>query len=456
MQTRIMSISRPSLLSALALAAASWFGLCAPAAANSIYPVLCGSTGFSTLLTAKGFPAGAHEDFTIAGRCSLQEIEIPGKGASTHQSKVYLAIIKDDGVHPVGYGAFLKHLTPEIAVIGRLRWTRADQTADELLTFAGPVTGTVKTHFTGCYANPYMLSSPGCGGNVSTFNINVNYDAPADVLARTHARIVASLSSRGRPLFWRHYDAYTAEALSKLNAPAACPGQPVLPTVPNCPQPEPPTTTGGADGTVGGNQAVVKKKAPVRPAKPKVATVAKKKPPLPAAKPKVATVAKKAPTSSSVALPRKQVGSLQFATEAEALLGTGALKVKGGKAAVQQMSPFGPHWSGNKQVVWIGGRAGSAMTIRLAVSHYATYVVQLGLTKAPDFADLAFEVNGKRVNTKFSGFAPGVVRANVTIGKFTLKPGTHTLRLRITGKKPQSSNFLVGVDQVVLTALPSG
>lgn len=74
--------------------------------------------------------------------------------------------------------------------------------------------------------------------------------------------------------------------------------------------------------------------------------------------------------------------------------------------------------------------------MRLAVSHYATYVVQLGLTKAPDFADLAFEVNGKRIRTKFSGFGPGVVRANVTIGKFTLKSGTHTPRLRIAGKKP--------------------
>ncbi|MEX0628490.1 MAG: hypothetical protein WEB63_05680 [Cucumibacter sp.] len=436
MKSRFPSIVRSTLLPALA--GAGWLALGAPAAADSVYEVWCGDrhTPPVTMLSANGFPGGALETFTFVGECFLAEWQVPGAGAGVEELRSYAEITHDDDVHIPNPGEYLKALTPVFFVKGEAGWRRADQTAFERLTFSGPVTGTSEVRWTGCYTNPFMLSGRRCKAVQSQIDIQLSLNAPADVIQRHYNRIVASIGDY-HPLFYRRFDIYTAEALSKVGEPSC----PIQPAVMECirqlgapslaPRLSEPAPDGGA----------VVNAVPTPPARPVVIAPAPNQT-------STGIVAPPPPTA-----PLRMLSQPFIAIEAEALLDAGVLQVRGGEAIVQDMSGFGPQWSGNQQVLWTGGLRGASMTLPLNVSEPGTYLVELDLTQAPDFGDLAFEVDGAPASGAFSGFASEVVRASVSIGTFSMQPGTHWLRLIITGKSPQSSNYLAGLDRVVLTAL---
>jgi hypothetical protein len=126
-------------------------------------------------------------------------------------------------------------------------------------------------------------------------------------------------------------------------------------------------------------------------------------------------------------------------------------KANAGKVAVQPMARFGTGWSGNAHLLWSGGATGAVLDMVIDVPASALYAVEIYFTRAPDYGQVAIEVDGNSSPATFSGFAPRVAPpAPTQAGKFPLRAGAHKLSLKITGKIAQSSGYLVGLDQVKL------
>jgi hypothetical protein len=136
-----------------------------------------------------------------------------------------------------------------------------------------------------------------------------------------------------------------------------------------------------------------------------------------------------------------------FAVEGEALIAKA--KASAGNIASQPMSRFGKGWSGDAHLLWTGGAAGAVLDLAVDVPAPGLYAVEIYFTRAPDYAQVAIEVDGKSSPATFSGYAPRVAPpAPMQAGKFPLQAGARKLSLKITGKVAQSTGYLVGLDQV--------
>jgi len=138
--------------------------------------------------------------------------------------------------------------------------------------------------------------------------------------------------------------------------------------------------------------------------------------------------------------------------EAETLLMPGKYLVNGGKIAVQGMTGFGQGWGGGRQLFWSGGSPGAVLDLIVDVATPGRYDVTLFLTRAPDYGNFQVEVDGKPSPVSFEGYARRVVPSGaVRAGMFQLAHGPRKISLMITGKSPQSTNYYVGIDRIVLT-----
>ena len=136
-----------------------------------------------------------------------------------------------------------------------------------------------------------------------------------------------------------------------------------------------------------------------------------------------------------------------FAVEGEALVSKA--KAAAGKVTAQGMSRFGKGWSGDAQLLWTGGATGAVLDLTFEVPASAVYAVEVYFGRAPDYAQVAMEIDGKASPAMFNGYAPRVAPPGPTqAGKFPLQAGTRKLSLKISGKVAQSTGYLVGLDQV--------
>ncbi|MBM5811303.1 MAG: hypothetical protein FJ191_04965 [Gammaproteobacteria bacterium] len=150
-----------------------------------------------------------------------------------------------------------------------------------------------------------------------------------------------------------------------------------------------------------------------------------------------------------------QIRATVLRIEAEGLFRDGAFQLRGGQITAQPMSGFGPDWGGNAQLFWHGGGVGAVLDLMIDVPQDGAWVVEIDLTRAPDYGQLAFEVDQHRVAASFDGYAPGVVGpVTVTLGTFAMRQGRRPVSLMITGRNPASTGFLAGVDRILLK--PSG
>jgi hypothetical protein len=148
-------------------------------------------------------------------------------------------------------------------------------------------------------------------------------------------------------------------------------------------------------------------------------------------------------------VPSSNGPAAMFTVEAERLVQANKALVNGGKVSVQPMAGFGSGWSGNAQLFWSGGAVGAVLDLLVDVPAAATYAVELYMTRAPDYADLKIEVDGKPSPVPFSGYAPTVMAPNpMQAGKFSLQPGSRKVSFMISGKYQQSTGYFVGIDQI--------
>jgi hypothetical protein len=141
--------------------------------------------------------------------------------------------------------------------------------------------------------------------------------------------------------------------------------------------------------------------------------------------------------------------------EAETLLASGRFQLRGGQLVAQPMEGFGPGWGGGAQLFWHGGAPGATLDLLVDVPRDGAWVVEIDLTRAPDYGQLAFEVDQHPVAERFDGYAPGVAGpVTVSLGTFAMQRGARPVSLMITGRGRASTGFLVGVDRIRLR--PSG
>jgi hypothetical protein len=137
--------------------------------------------------------------------------------------------------------------------------------------------------------------------------------------------------------------------------------------------------------------------------------------------------------------------------EAERLLAAGKIVLRGGQAVAQDMAGFGPGWSGNAQLFWHGGAIGATLDLLVEVPADGAWDVEIALTQAPDYGQLAFEVDQHPVRQTFDGYAPGVAGpVSVALGTFAMQQGPRAVSLKITGRNPSATGWLAGVDRIVL------
>ena len=141
--------------------------------------------------------------------------------------------------------------------------------------------------------------------------------------------------------------------------------------------------------------------------------------------------------------------------EAEDLVGAGKAIVSAGSVTAQPMAGFGQGWSGNAQLFWGGGQPGAVLDLILDIPAEGIYEVELHMTRAPDFARLRIQVDGKYAAERFDGYARSVVTTGaIPVGTFDLQPGPRTIRFVIDGKNASSSNYFAGIDFVRLKRIP--
>lgn len=119
--------------------------------------------------------------------------------------------------------------------------------------------------------------------------------------------------------------------------------------------------------------------------------------------------------------------------------------------SVQGMSAFGDGWSGGSQLLWTGGASGAAIDLDFDVAQPAAYAVELYFTRAPDYGQIAFAIDGQASTALLDLYGPRLAPpVPYQAGTFPLAAGRHRLHLRIEGKHEQSGGYQVGLDRIRL------
>jgi hypothetical protein len=123
------------------------------------------------------------------------------------------------------------------------------------------------------------------------------------------------------------------------------------------------------------------------------------------------------------------------------------LPVTKGGAGAQDMTMFGPDWSGNNQLFWTTQKSGDHLELELKGMKAGKYKMSVVYTHAGDYGIVQVSVNGTPVGTPTDLYGDKVaVSPAVDLGTVDLTDGANAIGLDTTGKNDKSSNYIVGVD----------
>lgn len=132
----------------------------------------------------------------------------------------------------------------------------------------------------------------------------------------------------------------------------------------------------------------------------------------------------------------------------------GPIKLVGvpkGRVWSQGMSGWGPHWSGNTQLIWMCREESLEMTLSFDAQGSGTGL-RFGYTKAPDYGTFEIALDGKKIGDKVDLYDPKVVRApDLDFGDLKIDAGPHTLKIKCSGKNEKSTSYLFGLDYIEVT-----
>jgi hypothetical protein len=134
--------------------------------------------------------------------------------------------------------------------------------------------------------------------------------------------------------------------------------------------------------------------------------------------------------------------------EGESLVATAT----GTAPIVMQGNCCGVIWSGNAQLWFQASKVGDNMVLTINVPAAGTYDLSAVMTKARDYGIVSLQVDGAQIGQSFDGYNfPNVTVATVDYGSVPFSAGAHQLTFTLVGKNANSSNYLVGIDYLLLT-----
>jgi hypothetical protein len=134
-----------------------------------------------------------------------------------------------------------------------------------------------------------------------------------------------------------------------------------------------------------------------------------------------------------------------------------SLELKG-SSRIQGMRGFGPHWSGDAHLLWLG-ESGEKMETGFRVPGRGRYKVTLQMTKAPDYGIFSVALNGKTVGGEMDLFSVKVELSEpVDLGEILLEDGLQQLTFTLTGSNDKAHakggrQLLLGLDFVRAVSL---
>ena len=133
--------------------------------------------------------------------------------------------------------------------------------------------------------------------------------------------------------------------------------------------------------------------------------------------------------------------------EAERLLETAERNQ--GSIMHQEMSEFGPDWSGNGQLWWFFAKPGGVLKLYPNVPLAGRYEIYVGFTQAADYGVIRIRVDDLKPKTV--DLYAGTVRPyKVLIATGALTVGKHLIVVEIIGKNKQAKEYNVGLDRIEL------
>lgn len=202
------------------------------------------------------------------------------------------------------------------------------------------------------------------------------------------------------------------------------------------------------------NGALIPRPYLERPATDRSTTVAKRgsKPAFDARKEYTAVRTAQGTAAMSNDLNDAAPASLVF--EVESLMPTAV--TSGGQILRQDMTGFGSGWGGNAQLFWRPpAPAGDKpyLITEFELKATGTYDLVLHYTTAPDFGQFTVYIDGTHA-TKHDGYGSQVGLRQALLGRYPLSAGRHELAFEVSGKNPQSTGYIVGVDRLRLERAP--
>jgi tetratricopeptide (TPR) repeat protein len=151
---------------------------------------------------------------------------------------------------------------------------------------------------------------------------------------------------------------------------------------------------------------------------------------------------------------RRGAPGIKGALEAETL---SVVDAKGCTPALQIMLPWGfERWSNGYQLFCAAQKAGH-VELEIKVPATGRYKLAVHFTRAPNYGIIQVALDGATVGKPFDSFDRAVNPSGaVELATVELTAGKHRVRFTAVDKNPQSGNYNMGIDCLILTPIASG
>ncbi|MCX6640019.1 MAG: DUF2961 domain-containing protein [bacterium] len=120
---------------------------------------------------------------------------------------------------------------------------------------------------------------------------------------------------------------------------------------------------------------------------------------------------------------------------------------------VQNMIGYGEFWSNQSQLIFAADQIGDFITCRFQITQSDTYDVSGYFTRAPNCGILSFRLDDVPMALPYDLYNPLIQRSpQQNFGSAYLVAGMHTCTYFVAGKNAASSEYFLGIDNLILTS----
>ncbi|MFH1861699.1 MAG: DUF2961 domain-containing protein, partial [bacterium] len=124
----------------------------------------------------------------------------------------------------------------------------------------------------------------------------------------------------------------------------------------------------------------------------------------------------------------------------------------GDPSEIQNMTYYGENWSNQEQLFYHSNSIGDFFTVIISVSTADTFDVAAYFTKTPSYGSVVLRIDDQAMASSVDLYAPYVQRSpKIDFGSVYLTTGEHDFKFEVIGKNGASTNYQIGVDNLLLT-----